>query len=57
MMNITWTDYIDDILGTWEKRDCPGGLFECRGSVKISGKRFLFIPHDRRLRAVEAEPA
>jgi hypothetical protein len=46
-------------LGYWEKRNCPGGRFECLGSAMFlrieEGKPvYLFIPFDRRLVPVEA---
>jgi hypothetical protein len=56
---IQWIDYLDDAFGVYDKRECPGGRFECRGTVKMSSdrRRFLFIPHDKRLSPVEADPA
>lgn len=45
-----------DVLGYYEKRECPGNRFECRGSVVLmpDGKR-VFTPHDKSLSAVEVE--
>jgi len=56
-MKTIWKDYLPEAVGIYDKRDCPGGIFKCRGSVKVSsdGNRFLFVPFDEGLRAVEAE--
>lgn len=53
---MTWHPHLSDVLGVWQKRDCAGDRFECRGSVKVSGcgTRYLFIPHDKKLYPVEA---
>lgn len=50
---------IKDALGYWEKRDCPGNRFECRGKatfLRIEDGRpvYLFTPHNKALNAVEA---
>jgi len=45
-----------DVMGYYEKRDCPGGRYECRGTARlIRAGIYLFIPHDKRLSPVESE--
>lgn len=55
---MTWIKYLDDALGVYSKRDCPGGDFKCRGTVytgAFDNSRFLFVPHNKGLNPVEAE--
>lgn len=48
-------EYIN-VIGYYEKRDCPGGRYECRGSARLIREGiYLFIPNDPNLRPVEAE--
>lgn len=52
---MTWELYLPEVIGVWNKRDCPGGEFKCLGAVFTDGKKFQFIPKDVNLNAVEAE--
>jgi len=50
---------LKDVLGYYEKRDCPGNRFECVGSATFirfeNGVAiYLFKPNDARLKPVEA---
>lgn len=48
---------IENALGYYEKRDVPNGKVYFTGTaVQIEGRRWLFIPDDKNLRPVEAEP-
>jgi hypothetical protein len=48
-------DIYENIVGYYEKRDCPGGRYECAGyAIRLNGDLFLFVPYDKKLRPVEA---
>lgn len=54
----SWKTLVSNAVGTWEKRDCPGGLVAFIGKVEICDCGLMhFVPRKKELHTVECYPS